>query len=87
MNREKRLYRDTEKFLKAHTSDIVFAQEIPTRLLIFWLGKRNNRPAIGFSNSHYRIIRILRDASSYSCPITMRSWIGSVRENTSGTDS
>ena len=43
MNREKRLYRDTEKFLKAHTSDIVFAQEIPTRLLIFWLGKRNNR--------------------------------------------
>lgn len=43
--------------------------------------------AIGFSNSHYRIIRILRDASSYSCPITMRSWIGSVRENTSGTDS
>lgn len=37
------MYRDTEKFLKAHTSDIVFAQEIPTRLLIFWLGKRNNR--------------------------------------------
>ena len=29
--------------MKAHTSDIVFAQEIPTRLLIFWLGKRNNR--------------------------------------------
>ena len=78
MNREKRLYRDTEKFLKAHTSDIVFAQEIPTRLLIFWLGKRNNR--------RDRIFKLaLQNYQDFTgrqlvfLPDTMRSWIGSVR--------
>ena len=87
MNREKRLYRDTEKFLKAHTSDIVFAQEIPTRLLIFWLGKRNNRRDRIFKLALQNYQDFTGRRGSYSCPITMRSWIGSVRENTSGTDS